>query len=324
MAKIDTDRNLLFGLLALQNGLIDQVKLVAAFQAWTLDKLQPLADHLVGRGDLDADDRSAVLALVARHLKKHGDSIENSLAAIPAGPSTRQSLLSIADHDIGASLAILGPRTDGEDKPARNFERTGAFAGITLAETDPGAERAPAASVQEALNGFAGRYQILGEIARGGMGSVLRGRDPHLGRELALKVLLDHHRDRADLVDRFVEEAQICGQLQHTGVVPVYELGKLADQRPYFTMKLVKGQTLAALLAVRSSPTADLPRFFFFDLRGGLPDDGVCARPRGDPPRLEAVERDGRLVRRSAGHGLGTGQGPAQGWTEDGRRSAPG
>ena len=262
MAKIDTDRNLLFGLLALQNGLIDQVKLVAAFQAWTLDKGRPLADHLVVRGDLDADDRSAVLALVARHLKKHGDSIENSLAAIPAGPSTRQSLLSIADHDIGASLTILGPQTDGEDKPARNFERTAAFAGVTLAETDPGPEPALAASGQEAFNGFAGRYQILGEIARGGMGSVLRGRDPHLGRDLALKVLLDQHRDRSDLVDRFVEEAQICGQLQHPGVVPVYELGKLADQRPYFTMKLVKGQTLAALLAERTSPADNLPRFF--------------------------------------------------------------
>jgi hypothetical protein len=61
-----------FGLLALQNGLIDPSQLVAAFQAWTLQKDQPLADHLVCRGDLDADDRSAVEALVARHLKKHG------------------------------------------------------------------------------------------------------------------------------------------------------------------------------------------------------------------------------------------------------------
>ena len=101
----------------------------------------------------------------------------------------------------------------------------------------------------------------LGEIARGGMGAVLRGRDPDLGRDLALKVLLGQHRERSDLVDRFVEEAQICGQLQHPGVVPVYELGTLADHRPFFTMKLVKGQTLAALLAERSSPTAELPRF---------------------------------------------------------------
>jgi serine/threonine protein kinase len=78
---------------------------------------------------------------------------------------------------------------------------------------------------------------------------------------LALKVLLSQHRDRCDLVDRFVEEAQICGQLQHPGVVPVYELGTLADHRPFFTMKLVKGQTLAALLAERSSPDDDHPHF---------------------------------------------------------------
>ena len=72
MAAIAADRNLLFGLLALQNGLINQGQLVAAFQAWTLDKARALADHLVGRGDLDADDRSAVEALVARHIKKPG------------------------------------------------------------------------------------------------------------------------------------------------------------------------------------------------------------------------------------------------------------
>src|SRR5262249_50204240 len=58
-----------------------------------------------------------------------------------------------------------------------------------------------------------------------------------------------------------VEEAQIGGQLQHPGIVPVYELGAFADQRPYFTMKLVKGRTLKALLGERRSPAHDLPRF---------------------------------------------------------------
>src|ERR1035438_2260051 len=181
MAKIDTDRNLLFGLLALQNGLIDQGKLVAAFQAWTLDKGRPLADHLVARGDLDADDRNAVEALVARHQKKHGDSTEKSLAAIPAVPSLQRSLLRIADADIGASLAVLAPETDGDGTPARIFERTGAFGGITLVEADPDPEPALAASGEEVLDGSAGRYRILGEIARGGMGSVLRARD-QIGR----------------------------------------------------------------------------------------------------------------------------------------------
>ena len=105
------------------------------------------------------------------------------------------------------------------------------------------------------------RYQIFGEIARGGMGAILRGRDVDLGRELAVKVLLDSHKDRPEMIRRFVEEAQVGGQLQHPGVVPVYELGSFADRRPFFTMKLVKGRTLADMLHARPSPYVNLSRF---------------------------------------------------------------
>jgi tetratricopeptide (TPR) repeat protein/tRNA A-37 threonylcarbamoyl transferase component Bud32 len=104
------------------------------------------------------------------------------------------------------------------------------------------------------------RYRIDGEIARGGMGAVLKGRDPDLGREVALKVLRDDFRNDANMVRRFVEEAQIGGQLQHPGIVPIYELGTFADRRPFFSMKLVKGKTLAELLEARSEPTVELPR----------------------------------------------------------------
>jgi eukaryotic-like serine/threonine-protein kinase len=105
------------------------------------------------------------------------------------------------------------------------------------------------------------RYQVLGEIARGGMGVVLKGRDPDLGRDVAIKVLLPSHAGDQVLVRRFIEEAQISGQLQHPGILPVYELGLDADLRPYFTMRLVKGRTLAALLEERPDPTHDLGRF---------------------------------------------------------------
>lgn len=97
------------------------------------------------------------------------------------------------------------------------------------------------------------RYQLQGEIARGGMGAVLKGRDIDLGRNLAVKVLLDAHKDNPLAVQRFIEEAQIGGQLQHPGVAPVYELGQFEDRRPFFTMKLVKGDTLAYLLTGRYS-----------------------------------------------------------------------
>ena len=105
------------------------------------------------------------------------------------------------------------------------------------------------------------RYQLFGEIARGGMGAILKGRDVDLGRDVAIKVLLESHRDKPDLIKRFVEEAQVGGQLQHPGIVPVYELGAFADRRPYFSMKLVKGRTLAELLGARESAADDLPRF---------------------------------------------------------------
>jgi tetratricopeptide (TPR) repeat protein len=103
------------------------------------------------------------------------------------------------------------------------------------------------------------RYQLQGEIARGGMGAVLRGRDVDLGRELAVKVLLEKYAHRPDVARRFVEEAQIGGQLQHPGVLPVYDIGRFGE-RPFFTMKLVKGKTLAALLSERADASLDRPR----------------------------------------------------------------
>ncbi len=92
------------------------------------------------------------------------------------------------------------------------------------------------------------------------MGAILKGHDERLGRDLAVKVLLEAHRENPVLLRRFVEEAQIAGQLQHPGITPVYELGILSDCRPYFTMKLVKGHTLAELLGGRSCPSDSLPR----------------------------------------------------------------
>jgi serine/threonine-protein kinase len=107
----------------------------------------------------------------------------------------------------------------------------------------------------------AARLQLHGELARGGMGAVLKGRDMDLGRDVAVKVLLETHHDKTEMLQRFIEEAQISGQLQHPGIVPVYELGQFADRRPYFTMKLVQGKTLGALLAARKTPDDERARF---------------------------------------------------------------
>jgi eukaryotic-like serine/threonine-protein kinase len=133
---------------------------------------------------------------------------------------------------------------------------------VLLRDTAPGEEPGPIIRPGGADAGDSSvRYRIDGEIARGGMGAVLKGRDPDLGRDVALKVLRDDLRDNADMVRRFVEEAQIGGQVQHPGIVPIYELGTFADRRPFFSMKLVKGHTLAQLLEERAGPDDDQPRF---------------------------------------------------------------
>ena len=101
------------------------------------------------------------------------------------------------------------------------------------------------------------RYRQEGELARGGQGVVLRVWDEDLHRGLAMKLMLakDGSRGRPDdrpasdrSLGRFLEEAQVTGQLDHPGIVPIHELGVDADGRVYFTMKLVKGETFAAIL----------------------------------------------------------------------------
>jgi tetratricopeptide (TPR) repeat protein len=104
------------------------------------------------------------------------------------------------------------------------------------------------------------RYEVGEEIARGGMGAVHRCRDRLLGRALAMKVVLPRHADRPELLKRFIEEAQVGGRLQHPGIVPVHEIGRLPDGRAFFAMKLVEGKTLAQLLDARRDATADRPR----------------------------------------------------------------
>jgi eukaryotic-like serine/threonine-protein kinase len=148
---------------------------------------------------------------------------------------------------------------------ARFGEAFGKIPPILLRDTDSSSDPGPvirpsSSEIPDPLERSA-RLQLFGEIARGGMGAVLKGRDSDLGRDLAVKVLLESHREKPDMIRRFIEEAQIAGQLQHPGIVPIYELGAFGDRRPYFAMKLVKGHTLAEILANRKAPTDGLPRF---------------------------------------------------------------
>jgi WD40 repeat protein/tetratricopeptide (TPR) repeat protein len=112
-----------------------------------------------------------------------------------------------------------------------------------------------------ALPPSAERYTLLEEIARGGMGVIYQATDTALGREVAVKVLQERFAQNAGVARRFADEAHITAQLQHPGIPPVHDVGTLPDGRPFLAMKLIKGQTLEALLQARPDVSAERGRF---------------------------------------------------------------
>ncbi|MFT3698854.1 MAG: protein kinase [Kofleriaceae bacterium] len=93
-------------------------------------------------------------------------------------------------------------------------------------------------------------YELGDEVARGGMGKIYAARDVRVGRRVAVKEL--HQRSR-ELAARFAREAQITARLQHPGIVPIYEIGRWPDGTPFYSMRMVDGETLHH--AIVAAPT---------------------------------------------------------------------
>ncbi|MCI0456759.1 MAG: serine/threonine protein kinase, partial [Gemmataceae bacterium] len=209
-----TDRNLLFGVLALQADLITQAQFVEACTLWSTRKQVPLADLLIERGFLTVTDQAHVDWLLQRQLHKHAGDIHASLTAVADG-AVRQALSALEDADISQSLAELAPTAAND-------------IGATIDHVpEPGQ-----------------RYTLTRLHATGGIGRVWLAHDSTLGRDVALKELRPERADNARVAARFLHEAQITGQLEHPGIVPVYELTQRPDDhQPFYTMRFIKGRT---------------------------------------------------------------------------------
>jgi serine/threonine protein kinase len=104
-----------------------------------------------------------------------------------------------------------------------------------------------------------GRFTILKPHARGGLGQVSVARDEDLKRQVALKEIRPDRLDRPQAAERFVNEAEITGQLEHPGIVPIYALGRDEAGQPYYAMRFIEGRTLADAIKAyhhRPSPLA--------------------------------------------------------------------
>jgi serine/threonine protein kinase len=226
------DRNLLFGILALQMDFVSRDALLTAMNAWVLAKHKPLGQILVEQGGLAPEEHALVEAVVHRHVHNHGGDPQRSLAAVSSIRSLRQELEQVADPDLQASLAHVA-RPAGSDLSSTTDYSAGTPTSLGL------------------------RFRVLRPHAKGGLGEVFVARDEELHREVALKEIQAPHAHDPRSRSRFLLEAEVTGGLEHPGVVPVYGLGAYPDGRPFYAMRLIKGDSLKE--AIKRFHAADGP-----------------------------------------------------------------
>ncbi|HET7696557.1 MAG TPA: PAS domain S-box protein [Vicinamibacterales bacterium] len=213
---MNTDRNLLFAVLALQADFLDPDQFIKACTLWTTRKHVALPQLLIELGWMNATERSDVERLLERTLRKYGGEARAGLAVI--ADDVKRSLAALDDDDIQRTLCDL-PDPD---------------APTTLA------------TIHEHISNPRDRYSVSRLHASGGIGRIWVARDLTFGRNVALKELRPERASLPAHRARFLQEARITGQLEHPGIVPVYELAvRAADQEPFYTMRFVKGRTLS-------------------------------------------------------------------------------
>ncbi|MCI0462825.1 MAG: PAS domain-containing protein [Gemmataceae bacterium] len=212
---MDTDRNLLVGALALQTGLIDSHQFLQACNPWRAQPDIALEEVLLERGWIVASDKLHLEYLLHRALHKHQGDAKATLTALLT--ATRQSLATL--EALQSESTVVASDVPPDSRPPST--PTG----------DPALKM---------------RYAFMNLHASGGIGRVWRARDRHLDREVAIKELLPEMASDARSAARFFREARLTGQLEHPGIVPVYELTSRPDtNQPFYTMRFVRGRTLS-------------------------------------------------------------------------------
>jgi serine/threonine protein kinase len=216
----ESARDVLVGMLALQVGFVTRDTLDAALIARGPDR--HLGRILVERKALSGDERALLELLAGKHIERHGGDPWRSLTALGHADSVRPAGREPTVHPA----STLPHRADDPDEPC---------------DTTTQSVGAPTAPDQ--------RFHILRPLARGGLGEVSIAFDAELHREVAIKVLQGRHADDAQSRARFLLEAEITGSLEHPGIVSVYGLGRYADGRPFYAMRLIRGESLKDALA---------------------------------------------------------------------------
>jgi serine/threonine-protein kinase len=254
------DHNLLAGVLALQLDLVGQNDWAAAARELGPDgDAASLVDEFRRSGALSDEECDLLAALVNRHLQRHNNDPLASLAQCDSDGQMRRLMSAVLGDSLPpASAETIGHAPAGDPHATRISnspsadEATHNGAGDVSLVGDPTAPLPPGAAPRRVFAPLSKpaveRFRILRPFAKGGLGQVLLARDEELGREVAFKEILPAHADKKDVRQRFLVEAEITGSLEHPGIVPVYGLGQYADGRPFYAMRLIRGDNLLAAI----------------------------------------------------------------------------
>jgi WD40 repeat protein/tRNA A-37 threonylcarbamoyl transferase component Bud32 len=178
------------------------------------------------------------------------------LEAAEAGQAPDRKAFIAAHPDIASELEKFFADRDQFERLARPLGPSSAVppANAVEAPTQPLSSTAAAAAPGDRVRYF-GDYELLEEIARGGMGVVYKARQVSLNRIVALKMILAGQLASEADVHRFRTEAEAAANLDHPNIVPIYEVGEYEGQH-YFSMKLIEGGSLARSMASGQWPVA--------------------------------------------------------------------
>lgn len=214
------EKSLLFALLAFQNGFIGRKQLLAAFSAWMADKSQAIDVFLDEQGAISAADRAAIVLLVERHLEPTSDADVSPSSVSERVHTVREAVLKEVGDDAELSQAL---QTFSDDETVVHHEKKREVADVAFSTN---------------------HFRIIREHAHGGLGRVYLAEDLRFGRKVAVKQIRVEQAHKEEYRAKFLQEAEITGQLEHPGIVPVYAIGEDEQGRPFYAMRFIKGEDL--------------------------------------------------------------------------------
>ena len=226
----EIDRSLLLGILALQNNFIGRDELLAVFNTWVGDASQSFSAILAARGTVSHERLRLLEGLAREHIEQHGGDLGASLADASAHAPSYEFLGAINDSDFQASL---GPVRSDPPQSAGH---------------PPDVPTATWTSSERAAS-EGGRFRVVRFHRGGGLGDIYIAEDLELSRLVALKEIKPVLADEPDKRSRFVFEAEITGGLEHPSIVPVYGRGQYDNGRPFYAMRLIRGDNLHDAIA---------------------------------------------------------------------------